>query len=107
TAPRHAALTPSPYQERTMGIIGLVLFGLVAGALAHLVLPRRRVGGVGVTAALAVAGSLVGGLAGSLLTGEGLQLGPAGLVGAVVGVLLAVVAASRRGRPTDPGAHHA
>ena len=52
-------------------------------------------------------GAVVGGLGGALVAGEGLQLGTAGLLGSVLGVLLALVAAPRLGRPGNRGAHHA
>lgn len=90
-----------------MGIIGFAALGLLAGYLAHLVLPARRGMGGGAAALVGMAGSVVGGLAGSLIAGEGLQLGTAGLVSSILGVLLAVLLASRRGRPNDSGAHHA
>lgn len=90
-----------------MGIAGFVVFGLLAGLLAHLALPRRRTGSAGVTAVVGMGGSLVGGLTGSFLAAEGLQLGPAGLLGAVVGVVFALIGATRGGRPTGNGVHHA
>lgn len=90
-----------------MGIIGFVVLGLLAGYLAHLVLPARRGMGGGMSALVGMAGSLVGGLAGSLIAGEGLQLGTAGLIGSILGVLLAVVLTARRGRSNGSGAHHA
>lgn len=90
-----------------MGIIGFLILGLLAGYLANLVLPARRGMGGGLAALVGMAGSLVGGLAGSLIAGEGLQLGTAGLVGSILGVLLAVLLAARHGRPNGSGAHHA
>jgi uncharacterized membrane protein YeaQ/YmgE (transglycosylase-associated protein family) len=47
-----------------MSVIGLVLFGLIVGALAKLVMPGKDPGGIIVTMALGIAGSMLGGLIG-------------------------------------------
>ena len=47
-----------------MGILGWILFGLVVGALAKLVMPGRDPGGVIVTMLLGIAGAVLGGFAG-------------------------------------------
>lgn len=47
-----------------MGILGWILFGLVIGALAKLVMPGRDPGGVIVTMLLGIAGAVVGGFVG-------------------------------------------
>ncbi|HSK24830.1 MAG TPA: GlsB/YeaQ/YmgE family stress response membrane protein [Egicoccus sp.] len=90
-----------------MGIIGFVVLGLLAGYLAHLVLPARRGMGAGGAALAGMGGSVVGGLVGSLIAGEGLQLGTAGLIGSVLGVLVAVLLAARAGRPSNSGVNRA
>lgn len=90
-----------------MGIIGFVVLGLLAGYLAHLVLPARRGMGAAAAALAGMGGSIVGGLIGSLIAGEGLQLGTGGLIGSVLGVLVAVLVAARAGRPSDSGANRA
>ena len=56
-----------------MGILGWILFGLVVGALAKLVMPGRDPGGIIVTILLGVAGALLGGFLGRALGlyGEG------------------------------------
>jgi uncharacterized membrane protein YeaQ/YmgE (transglycosylase-associated protein family) len=43
------------------GVIGWIIFGLIVGALAKLVMPGRDPGGIIVTMLLGVAGALVGG----------------------------------------------
>jgi uncharacterized membrane protein YeaQ/YmgE (transglycosylase-associated protein family) len=50
------------------GVIGWIIFGLIVGALAKLVMPGRDPGGIIVTMLLGVAGALVGGWVGQ---GEG------------------------------------
>lgn len=47
-----------------MGILGWILFGLVIGALAKLVMPGRDPGGIIVTMLLGIAGALLGGFIG-------------------------------------------
>ena len=43
------------------GVLGWILFGLIVGALAKLVMPGRDPGGFIVTMALGVAGAVIGG----------------------------------------------
>jgi uncharacterized membrane protein YeaQ/YmgE (transglycosylase-associated protein family) len=56
-----------------MGILGWILFGLVVGALAKLVMPGRDPGGIIVTMLLGIAGAVLGGFVGRALGfyGEG------------------------------------
>jgi len=73
-----------------MQLVWMVLLGLVAGAIAKMLMPGKDPGGWIVTALLGIGGSIVGGwLFGFLGFGGG---GPAGLIGSVVGacILLAV-----------------
>ena len=44
-----------------MGIIGWIIFGLVVGALAKLIMPGKDPGGIFVTIILGIVGALVGG----------------------------------------------
>lgn len=48
-------------------IIGMIIVGLIAGALARLILPGRDPMGLVMTAVLGIIGSFVGGFIGSLL----------------------------------------
>ncbi|HSI82058.1 MAG TPA: GlsB/YeaQ/YmgE family stress response membrane protein [Solirubrobacterales bacterium] len=50
-----------------MGIIGWILLGLFAGAIAKLVLPGDDPGGIIVTTLIGIAGALVGGFIASAL----------------------------------------
>jgi uncharacterized membrane protein YeaQ/YmgE (transglycosylase-associated protein family) len=56
-----------------MGILGWILFGLIVGALAKLVMPGRDPGGIIVTILLGIAGAVLGGFVGQALGlyGEG------------------------------------
>jgi uncharacterized membrane protein YeaQ/YmgE (transglycosylase-associated protein family) len=68
-------------------ILGWILFGLIVGVLAKLVMPGDDPGGIVVTIALGIVGALVGGFVGRLLgfyqAGEG-----AGYLIATLGAVL-------------------
>jgi uncharacterized membrane protein YeaQ/YmgE (transglycosylase-associated protein family) len=49
------------------GIIGWIVFGLIVGALAKLVMPGRDPGGIIVTMLLGIAGAVAGGYIGRAL----------------------------------------
>jgi len=70
-----------------MGIIGMIILGLVAGAIAKLIMPGRDPGGIFVTILLGIAGSLVGGFLGRALLGRGDDM-TAGLIGSIIGALI-------------------
>jgi uncharacterized membrane protein YeaQ/YmgE (transglycosylase-associated protein family) len=50
-----------------MGFFGFLLLGLIAGAIAKLILPGRQAGGWLITLILGVVGALLGGFLGSLI----------------------------------------
>jgi uncharacterized membrane protein YeaQ/YmgE (transglycosylase-associated protein family) len=85
-------------------LLGIILFGMVIGAAGQLVLGRSR-GGVDWTMAIVagLVGSFIGGLLISLLSGDGLDLRPSGVIGSLVGAIV-VTAAWRwwdgRNKPT-------
>ena len=56
-----------------MSFIAFLILGLIAGAIAKLILPGRQGGGWFVTLLLGVVGALLGGWIGSLLFRTGLQ----------------------------------
>ena len=60
-----------------MGILGWILFGLIVGALAKLVMPGRDPGGIIVTMLLGIAGAVLGGFVGRAMGfyGEGESAG--------------------------------
>jgi uncharacterized membrane protein YeaQ/YmgE (transglycosylase-associated protein family) len=85
-----------------MSILAFIVLGIVAGFLARAIMPGRQSMGFIATALLGMAGSLIGGFLGSLISGERLlDLHASGLIGSVIGALLVlfVVGAARRGRP--------
>ncbi len=72
-----------------MLIIGLILFGMLIGAGAQLILGRKG-GGIDWTLAIVagLVGSFAGGLLASLLAGDGIALRPSGIIGSLVGALI-------------------
>lgn len=76
-----------------MLILAIIVFGLLAGGLAQLVL-GRSMRDVNWTLAIVAGliGSFVGGLLASLLAGDGLELRPSGLIGSFVGAVLVTLA---------------
>ena len=72
-----------------MLILGIILFGMLVGAGAQLVLGRSR-GSVDWTMAIVagLAGSFLGGLVTSLLLGDGLALKPSGIIGSLIGAIV-------------------
>ena len=73
-----------------MEILSWILFGLVVGALAKLVMPGKDPGGIIVTILLGLAGALLGGFLGRSLglIGDGRE---AGWIAAFVGALLLLI----------------
>ena len=74
-------------------ILGLILFGMVVGAIAQFILGREE-GGVNWTMAIVagIAGSFVGGLLVSLLSGDRLDLRPSGIIGSIIGAVIVTAA---------------
>jgi uncharacterized membrane protein YeaQ/YmgE (transglycosylase-associated protein family) len=74
-------------------ILGLIVLGLVAGALGRLIVPGRQRMGIGLTILVGIGGSLLGGLVGKALFGR-----PGGLLLAAAGSALIVWLLARSGR---------
>ena len=56
-----------------MSFLAFLILGLIAGAIAKLILPGKQAGGWFMTLLLGVVGALLGGWIGSLLFGTGLD----------------------------------
>ena len=82
-------------------IITLLVVGLIAGAIARLLVPGRDRIGVRGTILIGVIGSFVGGFLGYALfhhdASEG-ALQPSGLVGSIVGAIIVLLVYRRFGR---------
>ena len=70
-----------------MGILGWIVFGLIVGAIAKLLMPGRDPGGIIVTMVLGIIGALLGGFIGRAL-GMYSADEPAGFIMALVGAVL-------------------
>jgi uncharacterized membrane protein YeaQ/YmgE (transglycosylase-associated protein family) len=78
----------APFKENAMGFIWMMIVGLIAGALAKLVMPGKQGGGIIVTMLLGVVGAFV---AGALGRAAGWYHSPdeaPGILAATVGALL-------------------
>ncbi|SFF04807.1 GlsB/YeaQ/YmgE family stress response membrane protein [Blastococcus tunisiensis] len=72
-------------------ILGLIVIGLVIGALARLILPGKQSISIVATLALGVLGALIGGWIASLLgTGDIFELNVLGFVLAVIAAIVLV-----------------
>ena len=78
-----------------MGIVAWLVVGLIAGYIARAIVPGPDPMGIGGTLILGLAGSLVGGFLGNLLFRGDLALSAAGLVGSIIGAVIALVAYRR------------
>lgn len=72
------------------GVLGWILFGLIVGIVAKLVMPGRDPGGIIVTILLGIAGALLGGFLGRAVGWYGPNE-PAGFIVAMLGAILLLV----------------
>jgi uncharacterized membrane protein YeaQ/YmgE (transglycosylase-associated protein family) len=75
-------------------IITLIIVGLIAGALARLLVPGRDPMGIGATILLGIVGSFIGGFLGYVLFHKDSQDGffqPSGLIGSIIGAIIALL----------------
>jgi len=71
-----------------MGIIGWIIIGLIAGAIARWIMPGADPMGWLGTIVLGIVGSFVGGFVLNLVTGNGMELSPSGIIGSILGALI-------------------
>jgi uncharacterized membrane protein YeaQ/YmgE (transglycosylase-associated protein family) len=74
----------------SMLILGIILFGVIAGWVARTLLGRSDLSW-GRTILFGLVGSFVGGLLFSLLAGDGLALRPSGLIGSILGAIILIL----------------
>jgi len=83
-------------------IVTMIVVGLIAGALARLIVPGRDPMGILGTILLGVVGSFIGGFLGYVLFHHDVNQGalqPSGIVGSIIGAIIALLiyrAATRR-----------
>jgi uncharacterized membrane protein YeaQ/YmgE (transglycosylase-associated protein family) len=81
-------------------IISLIVVGLIAGALARLLVPGRQDIGIAATILLGIVGSFIGGFLGYVIFHKDASNGffqPAGLVGSIIGAVIALLIYTRMG----------
>lgn len=75
-------------------IVTILVVGLIAGALARLLVPGKQNLSIPMTIVLGVVGSFVGGFLGFLIFGKDSAQGflqPAGIIGSVIGAIIVLV----------------
>ena len=75
-------------------IISLIVIGLIAGALARLVIPGKQNLSIVATIVIGIVGSFVGGFLGYLLFHKDAQNGfiqPSGIVGSIIGAIIVLL----------------
>jgi uncharacterized membrane protein YeaQ/YmgE (transglycosylase-associated protein family) len=75
-------------------IIGIIIIGLIAGALARLLVPGKQHMSILATIVIGIVGSFLGGFLGYLLFHKDSQDGflqPAGIIGSVIGAIIVLL----------------
>ena len=75
-------------------IISLIIVGLIAGALARLIVPGKQDMSIPMTIVIGVIGSFVGGFLGYLIFHKDSQSGffqPSGIIGSVIGAIIVLL----------------
>lgn len=87
-----------------MGILAWIVFGLIAGVIAKLIMPGKDPGGIIVTMLLGIAGSFVGGFLARAVSGGARTDMTAGLIGSIIGavILLAIYRLIVKRRHREP-----
>jgi len=74
-----------------MNVVAWVVVGLIAGALARLLVPGRDPMGLLWTLVLGLVGSILGGLVVEAITARDREFTPAGLIGSILGAVVILI----------------
>jgi uncharacterized membrane protein YeaQ/YmgE (transglycosylase-associated protein family) len=97
--PGKPGYTHAEAKGASVGIIAWLIVGLLAGAIARALVPGPDPMGLLGTLLLGLVGSVIGGLIGNLFVSGDQDLTPAGLIGSILGAVIALLvyrAATRR-----------
>ena len=75
-------------------IVSIIVVGLIAGAVARLLIPGKQSMSIVMTIVLGIVGSFVGGFLGYLLFGKDAAQGflqPAGIIGSIIGAIIVLI----------------
>jgi len=75
-------------------IVSIIVIGLIAGAIARLLVPGKQNISIPMTIVLGVVGSFVGGFLGYLIFGKDSAQGffqPSGIIGSIIGAVIVLV----------------
>jgi uncharacterized membrane protein YeaQ/YmgE (transglycosylase-associated protein family) len=75
-----------------MILLFILVWGMFAGWIAHLLLARKQPINWAELLVIGLAGSFVGGLLVSLVSGDGLALRPSGIIGSILGAVILLAA---------------
>jgi uncharacterized membrane protein YeaQ/YmgE (transglycosylase-associated protein family) len=81
-------------------IVSIIVVGLIAGAVARLLIPGKQHMSVLMTIALGIVGSFVGGFLGYLIFHKDAANGflqPSGIIGSIIGAVIVILVWSRVG----------
>ncbi len=81
-------------------IISLIIIGLIAGAVARLLIPGKQDISILMTIVLGIVGSFVGGFLGYLIFHKDAGSGffqPAGIIGSIIGAVIVLLIYTRAG----------
>ncbi|MBA2308950.1 MAG: GlsB/YeaQ/YmgE family stress response membrane protein [Pseudonocardiales bacterium] len=81
-------------------IVSIIIIGLIAGALARLLVPGKQHMSILMTVVIGIVGSFVGGFLGYLIFGKDAGDGflqPAGIIGSIIGAVIVLLVWTRVG----------
>ncbi len=81
-------------------IVSLIIVGLIAGAVARLLVPGKQDIGILMTIVVGIVGSFVGGFLGYLIFHKDSQNGflqPSGIIGSIIGAVIVLLIYTRVG----------